>query len=175
MKAQTIKLNIMRFAIALVTSFVFAVACYDILLFFGIVPFASFYRMYAYHAAHPYQFIFIMCFVFAVLAAVFSGKFKVLPLGKQVLLTLLIVVLTIIISSPLGGILWHLHDMLSGHFPQKWLWKLIRYGFREGIQIGWLIVLMSVPYNILGTVISFFVMKTVSEFPWKSSEEDRRD
>jgi hypothetical protein len=167
MTRETVKPNILRFTIALGMSFVFAVASYDILLFFALTPFASFYRMYVYHLSHPYQFIFIMCFVFSVLAALFCEKFKKLTPWKQILLTLLIVVLTIIISSPLGGMLWHLHDMLAGYFPKKWLWKLIRYGFREGIQLGWVIILLSAPYNILGVVMSFFIMRTVSKFPRK--------
>jgi hypothetical protein len=78
---------------------------------------------------------------------------------------LLIIILTVTISSPLGGMLWHLHDMLAGHFPKKWLWRIIRYGYREGIQFGWFIIILSVPYNIVGTIASFFIMKTISEFP----------
>jgi len=66
--------------------------------------------------------------------------------------------------------LWHLHDMFAGHFPKMWLWKLIRYGFREGIQLGWLIILFSAPYNLIGIAISFFVMKTVADFPWKKEK-----
>ncbi|MCL1971513.1 MAG: hypothetical protein FWG57_00800 [Endomicrobia bacterium] len=169
---QSLKENLLKFITAFVASFIFAIACYDILLFFGIKPFADFYRMYAYHSAYYWQFIFIMCFVFSILAVLFSKKFKTLSLKKQILLTLLIIVLTIIISSPIGGMLWHLHDMLAGHFPKKWLWKLIRYGFREGVQMGWLIILFSAPYNLIGAVISFFVMKTVADFPWKKEKND---
>jgi hypothetical protein len=162
---EILKQNLVNFALALFASFVFAAACYDILLFFGILPFARLYKVYSYHWEHPYQFMFIPCFIFSILGTVFAGKFKKVPYGKQIGLTLLIVFLTILISSPLGGMLWHLHDMLAGFFPENWLWKLIRYGFREGIQMGWLIIALSVPYNIIGITAGFFILRTMSEFP----------
>ncbi|MCL2144047.1 MAG: hypothetical protein FWH43_00915 [Endomicrobia bacterium] len=175
MTNKILKENFIKFAVAMIISFVFAVACYDILLFFGITPFASFYKKYTYHHVHPYQFIFIMCFVFSVLAVLFSEKFKKLSLPKQILLTFLIIALTTIISSPLGGMLWHLHDMLAGHFPKKWLWKLIRYGFREGIQLGWIIILMSAPYNIIGAASGFFIIKTISNIPDEKTENENAE
>lgn len=159
-----VKLDIIRFLLALLASFVFAAACYDILLFFGFKPYAGLYKMYRYHWLHPYQFMFIPCFVFSALTALFSDKFKKVSVGKQVGLTFLIIFLTILISSPLGGMLWHLHDMLTGYFPKKWLWKIIRYGFREGLQMGWLIIVFSVPYNIIGIFTGFFIIRTVSDF-----------
>ncbi|MDR1196456.1 MAG: hypothetical protein LBL00_08280 [Endomicrobium sp.] len=167
---KKLKSKLFKFFIALISSFIFAVACYKILLFFGFKPFASLYKMYLYHWHHPLQFIAIPCFVFSALAAVFSDKFKKATIAKQTLIMFLIVFLTILISSPLGGMLWHLHDMIAGHFPKKWLWKIIRYGFREGIQLGWLIMLLSAPYNIIGLVTGFFIMKTISEHPENKEE-----
>ena len=86
MVKQSLKQNLLKFTAAFVASFVFAIACYDILLFFGIKPFANLYRMYAYHFAYYWQFIFIMCFVFSILAVLFSKKFKAVSLKKQILL-----------------------------------------------------------------------------------------
>jgi hypothetical protein len=54
--------------------------------------------------------------------------------------------------------------MRAGYFPQDWAFKIIRYGFREGIQIGWLVILYSFPYNAMGIIISFFLMKTTAQF-----------
>jgi hypothetical protein len=167
---EKLKSKLLQFFIALISSFIFAAACYKILSFFGFTPFAGLYKMYLYHWEYPLQFIAVPCFVFSVLAAVFSNKFKKAAFAKQTLIMLAIVLLTILISSPLGGMLWHLHDMLAGHFPSKWLWKMIRYGFREGIQLGWLIILLSVPYNIIGVIVGFFIMKTVSEFSENKKE-----
>lgn len=167
-----IKINLIKFITAFIASFIFAAACYDILLFFGITPFSVYYGRYSYHLAHPLQFIAIPCFIFSVLAVIFSNKFRKASVLKQILLTLLISFLTVLISSPLGGMLWHLHDMLVGYFPQNWLWKLIRYGFREGIQLGWLIIVLSVPYNIIGIFTGFFIIKTVSGILNKKEKDE---
>lgn len=162
MNKEAVILKSIKFAVTFITSFIFAAACYDILLFFGISPFSTFYGRYSYHLMHPLQFIAVPCFVFSVLAVIFSDIFEKSSILKQILLTLLLAFLTVLISSPLGGILWHFHDMLAGHFPQNWLWKLIRYGFREGIQLGWLIIILSIPYNFIGLFVSFFILKTIS-------------
>lgn len=172
---ETLTRTLIRFALTLFASFIFAAACYDILLFFGFKPFAGLYRMYCYHWLHPFQFMFIPCFVFSVLAVAFSGKFKKASIPKQIGFTVLIIFLTILISSPLGGMLWHLHDMLAGYFPKNWFLKLVKYGFREGMQLGWIIIICSVPYNIIGMLTSFFILRTISDFPQDKKDNVREE
>lgn len=168
---KAVKSNFIKFCMAFAASLIFAAACYDILLFFGISPFFKFYKSYCYHMIYPLQFMAIPCFVFSALAVLFLNKFNSISLSKQILLTLFIIALTVIISSMPGGMLWHFHDMRAGYFPSNWGWKIVRYGFREGMQIGWLIILLSVPYNIIGAFTAFFIMKTLSVFSKDGTEK----
>ena len=69
---------------------------------------------------------------------------------------------TPLLASPLGGMLWHLHDMLAGYFPDSWGQKLMD-GAGEGIMIGWLIILMSVPYNAICAVLGILGTRRVAQ------------
>lgn len=77
----------------------------------------------------------------------------------RIFLTILIIILTILISSPFGGMLWHFHDMKAGYFPENWISKMINEGFIWGLKMGWYIVLLSMPYNIFGSIFCFFLTK----------------
>ncbi len=88
-----------------------------------------------------------------------AGKFQNKKTRGRIYLTFLIIVLTILISSPFGGMLWHYHDMKAGYFPENWISKMISKGFIEGLQLGWFIILLSFPYNIFGSIICYFLTK----------------
>jgi len=49
--------------------------------------------------------------------------------------------------------------MKAGYFPRDWAGTMIACGFHDGLVMGWLIVLLSTPYNIIGTIICFFLTK----------------
>ncbi len=117
--------------------------------------FGTLYRMFLYHWEHPIQYISIICFSFGIIATIFTLKTKAQHQWKH---TLVIALLTIIISSPIGGILWHLHDMQAGFFPNFWIEKL-QGGISEGLLLGWLIILLSFPYNIIGIIASHYIIK----------------
>lgn len=148
-----------------VTSFILASIFYYILWI--IMPrhnvFASLFRMFSYHWEYPISFIAIPCFFYGILAIIFTKMFLRQTVFKQILLTLLIVTLTILISSPFGGMLWHYYDMKAGYFPLNWILKMIKNGFSQGFEVGWLIILLSVPYNILGIIACYFLTKKGSE------------
>jgi hypothetical protein len=72
----------------------------------------------------------------------------------------IIVLLTVALSAPLGGMLWHWHDMQAGYFPAHWQRILLAEGSRDGLVVGWLVVLLSVPYNVLGIIICYFLTRT---------------
>lgn len=112
----------------------------------------------------PLQYIAIPCFFYGFLATSFSNRFKNSKLKKQILLTVLIIALTILLSSPFNGILWHLHDIQARYFPNNWLEILITDGTSWGLSIGWFIILTSIPYNIFGSVIFFFLLKKVLNY-----------
>lgn len=97
-----------------------ASAGYLILDLFVKYPFASLYRMNMYHMAFPYQYILLTCIVYAFLATGFSSLFTRQTRLARIGITALIIILTVTISSPLGGMLWHFHDMQAGFWP-KWV------------------------------------------------------
>lgn len=121
--------------------------------------FGVFYRMFLYHYEYPIAYIAIPCFWYAVLASVFSNRFKKSTPNRQLLFTLIIVGLTILLSSPLGGMLWHYHDMSAGYFPENWIAKMISKGSLMGLEFGFIIVALSAPYNLFGLVISYYLMR----------------
>lgn len=112
--------------------------------------FGGLYRMFMYHAQHPFQYIAIFCAVFA------AGLASVLacwPRARQWpawALTSLVLLLTVLLGSALGGALWSLHDMQAGFFPPSHrLWQDVGWGVQSGVQVGWLVLLLSVPFNVL--------------------------
>lgn len=144
-----------------VSSFILAYSLYYVLLLImpGQRVFGSLYRMFLYHSAFPMQYIAIPCFFYGILATLIANKFQNKNTRGRVYLTFLIIVLTILISSPFGGMLWHYHDMKAGYFPKNWISKMINKGSIEGLQIGWLIILLSFPYNIFGSITCYFLTK----------------
>ncbi len=120
--------------------------------------FGALYRMFVYHWEHPLQYIGLMSVCYSLVATVMislPGD----PVGKHPRLAVpLIIGLSILIASPAGGVLWVIHDMQAGYFPEgSRFWDDIQWGAKEGIRCGWLIILTSMPYNILGLVVGYHV------------------
>lgn len=143
------------------SSFMLAIIVYYIL--WTITPnhyvFGAWYRMIVYHWEHPIAFITIPCFFYGIIAALLADKFSKLKTTKQILGTIGIIILTIILSSPFGGMLWHYYDMKAGYFPPNWIEKMIRLGFEWGLEGGWLVIGFSIPYNIIGSIACYFLTK----------------
>ena len=136
------------------TAFTIAVLGYYLLGLVSKRVFGSWYRMICYHYGHPIQYIAIPVFFYGIVATWFTQKFY--HSNRKPAFTFFIVLLTIVLSSPFGGMLWHFHDMQAGWFPKNWIDKLLG-GFTEGLGIGWLLILLSFPYNIIGVVIAYFL------------------
>ncbi len=143
------------------TSFSLATIMYYILWI--IMPsnyvFGMFMRMYLYHWEHPVFFIAIPCFFYGIIATLVANKFSKLNKTKQIILTIVIIIATIVVSSPFGGMLWHYYDMKAGHFPPNWVRKMAELGFEWGLQTGWLIVGLSIPYNIICSIGCYYLTK----------------
>ncbi len=143
------------------SSFILATVLYYIL--WTIMPnhyvFGALYRMFLYHWEHPIMFIIIPCFFYGIIATLLTDKFSKQKTTGQFFLTLLIILLTVIFSSPFGGMLWHFYDMKAGYFPTNWLSKMISQGFEWGLEIGWLVIGLSIPYNIIGSLTCYFLTK----------------
>jgi len=155
------RITINRLLFYWVSSFILAYSLYYVLWLVmpGHYVFGALYRMFIYHSAFPMQYIAIPCFFYGIVATIFANKFRDRKTRGRILLTGLIITLTILISSPFGGMLWHFHDMKSGYFPENWIAKMINRGSIEGLQIGWFIILLSRPYNIFGSIICYFLTK----------------
>lgn len=113
-----------------------------------------------YHEAHPFSYIAVICFVYAVLASSTTIWLKRRSHKRQPLLIGLVILTTIIGASIPGGILWTIHDMAAGHFLTGT--RLVNYlglGAWRGLQVGWLIILYSFPYNLLGLIVAYFLTK----------------
>ena len=148
-----------------IASFTLAVVCYYFLwtIMPGHYVFGSWFRMFLYHWEHPIQFIAIPCFFYGILATLLADKFSKQRVHRQLLLTLLIVTVTVLVSSPFGGMLWHYYDMKAGYFPSNYIRKMVSLGFEWGLEMGWLIIGLSIPYNLIGLITCFFVTKKGSE------------
>lgn len=146
-------------------SFVLATAVYFFL--WAIMPlnlvFGVLYRMHPYHWDHPLVFIAVPCFFFGIIATLLADRFSKQNEFGKILLTILTIALTVFLSSPLGGMLWHYYDMQAGFFPSNWMSKMVKAGFLQGLEIGWIIVGLSIPYNIIGAVCCYFLMKKGSK------------
>ena len=67
-------------------------------------------------------------------------------------------VTTIFAASIPGGVLWKIHDMQAGFFTKgARFWDDLLWGASAGLQVGWLIVLLSLPYNVIGLVVGYAV------------------
>lgn len=149
-----------------VISFSLAISLYYALRI--IVPnfyvFGLLFRMFVYHIEHPIAFIAIPCFFYGIVASAVTEYFIKLGYKRQILITIVIQFLTITISCPFGGMLWHYYDMKAGYFPSNWFIKMIQLGFENGLKFGWLVIIFSVPYNIIGSITCYFLTKKGSEF-----------
>jgi hypothetical protein len=144
-----------------ICSFIIAIAGYYLLWL--IMPnhfvFGVWFRMFLYHYEFPIQYIVIPSFFYGIIASIFSSRFNIQSIKKQLLTLFYIVSITMIISFPFGGMLWMYHDMQAGYFPTNWVEKMIRHGIASGLSTGWLIISLSLPYNLLGVVVAYFLTK----------------
>jgi hypothetical protein len=118
--------------------------------------FGALYRMFVYHWAHPLQYIGLVSLCYSVVATV-AILLPADPVGRWPRLAIpLIIVLSIVLASPAGGVLWVIHDMQAGYFPEgSRFWEAIQWGAVEGMTTGWLVILLSIPFNILGVFVGY--------------------
>lgn len=128
------------------------------LLTTGVFIFGALPRMFLYHWIYPNHYIALVCLIYALLAAAFAPR-----IARRPSLAIWIVLATPLLASPLGGMLWHLHDMLEGYFPNSWQQKLLLDGALEGAELGWLIVLLSFPYNVICALLGIRGTRRVAQ------------
>ncbi len=137
--------------------------------------FAGLFRMFMYHEEHPLQYIGIVAVVFGILGAIWWRNFGDAIGLKRWISILACVALTILIASVPGGILWAIHDMQAGFFPEgSRFWSDLRWGAKEGLLVGWLVILMSIPYNLIGLAAGTALLHKLPELvKWIESRTKR--
>jgi len=126
--------------------------------------FACMPHMFEYHEKHPMQYIGVVAICYAVVAAIWTAWMRRRRTGVwRILEVLAVILVALVLACPLGGMLWHFHDMLAGFFPSFWLRKLVG-GFVDGLMIGPLLILYSFPYNVMGLIVGYFVTTRLNSF-----------
>ena len=126
--------------------------------------FAGAPRMFVYHEQHPMQYIGIVAVSYALVAALWTVCMKRPRRGVSRMLEVLVVILVALaLACPLGGMLWHFHDMQAGFFPNFWLRKLLG-GFADGLMIGPRLIFYSFPYNLIGVIVGYFATNCLNSF-----------
>jgi len=159
-----------RIAIALlffwISSFICAAVGYGLLLSVASDSrvFGDLFRLLPYHHNHPLAYIAIPCFFYGISATITHQFFvrtstSKVPVIRQLLLTGIMIFTIVLLSMPFGGMLWYYHDMQAGRFPNHWLTIMTIQGAKSGIRFGWLVIAKSLPYNLIGIVICFFLTK----------------
>jgi hypothetical protein len=158
--------SIVNFSILSTAAFSSLAVGYGILAhgFHQVYPIATLYRMHNYHNAQPLQYVAIIAVVFGVCGALWIKYFGQSRGQRKWLTMTMVIILTVIGSSPIGGILWHIHDMQQGFIPTgaKFWYKLIE-GVTGGFLIGWIIVLLSLPLNAIGVVSGYSLLHWLSK------------
>ena len=127
--------------------------------------------MFEYQEKHPMQYIGVVAICYAAVAAVWTACMKRRRTGVlRILEVLAVILVALVLACPLGGMLWHFHDMLAGFFPDFWLRKLLG-GFAHGLMIGPLLVFYSFPYNLIGLIVGCFVTTCLNSFFYRLEDQ----
>jgi hypothetical protein len=126
-------------------------------------PFFALYRMYEYHNEHPFQYIAIVSVMFGIVGTCWIDRYHNTTGYLRWWTMTVAMLLTIVISSPFGGMLWHIHDMQHGFVPDNHLAKTLS-GIIEGLQCGWLIGLLSTPMNLVGFITGYLSLPYLAKF-----------
>lgn len=123
---------------------------------------------------HPMQYICVVAVCYAFVAALWTVWMKRQRRGVLWSLeALAVIIVALVLACPLGGMLWHFHDMLAGFFPDFWLRKLVG-GFVDGLMVGPRLVFYSFPYNLIGLIAGYFVTIGLNSF-FCGHFEDKRE
>ena len=118
--------------------------------------FGSLFRMYLYHEAHPFQYIALITTTYALIATACIHRWPHLAGWRRAFAIVGIIGATILVASAPGGALWKIHDMQAGHFTTgARFWRDLLWGASTGLELGWLILALSAPYNIIGLILGY--------------------
>lgn len=121
--------------------------------------FGGLFRMFMYHEEHPLQYVAVISVVFGVIGTFWLKLFGHTVGLKRWISILVAIALTVAVASAPGGMLWKIHDMQAGYFPQgARFWNDLLWGAKKGMKVGWLVVAASIPYNLVGLVFGALVL-----------------
>ncbi len=117
--------------------------------------FGALFRMFVYHEQHPAEYLAVVASSYALFAAAWGVRSRSFGWRRH-LGVLGVLMATLLLSSAVGGVLWHFHDMQAGHFP-PWERRLTAFaeGISSGIAVGWLLVLLSFPLNVISVAFAY--------------------
>ena len=118
--------------------------------------------MINYHQVYPYQYIALTCLFYALTVSLSVSWLNRLLGWRRVLAILAVMAFSLLAASGPGGLLWTFHDMQAGHVPSwGFFWINVRWGFMAGLETGWAIVAFSIPYNIIGLAVGYWLTSWV--------------
>lgn len=145
----------------------FGLACWALgsigyLLLVHIMPggavFGSWYRMFEYHYQHPYQYIGIVAVAYGLTAAAWARFLGQIAGVRRMVSIVGVMIAAILLASVPGGLLWGIHDVQAGFVPPL---PVLRHNLiwaaTTGLTFGWVIIALSIPYNILGCITGYAV------------------
>ena len=122
-------------------------------------------RMFLYHFQHPFQYIALFCACYTLLVAPVISRWPRLEGWARWAAMLGVLLLCLPLASVAGGVLWKIHDMQAGYFPEgARFWTDLQWGAFTGLQLGWWVLAMSVPFN--GLCLAGFAGMTAKAFEW---------
>jgi len=123
------------------------------------MPFGGLFRMYSYHEEHAFQYIGLVAVIFGAVGTVWHEWLGSWRGWRRWLSILAVMVVTILLASAPGGVLYAIHDMQAGYFPEGERFRdALWWGAEQGLMLGWLVILASIPYNVTGLVIGALVL-----------------
>lgn len=150
-----------KFFFYFLISFPIAVGLYYFMLLIGIDVFRGNWGRYA--RIYPVAYIFIPCFFYSVLVAMFH-KYVKKEVRSAVLWTFFLIILSSFFSVLAGGILCYIHDMMAGWFPENYLEVLFTKALRSAMLWGWGVLFIGTyPYNIFGIFVCYFLTSRAEE------------
>ena len=120
--------------------------------------FGRWYRMFLYHYQHPYQYILVVALSYGFIATVWTRFYGYLIAWKRAISIIMVMLFSLVIASVLGGVLWAIHDIQAGFLPPlDVLWGNLTWAATTGLTFGWVIIGLSIPYNILCGISGYFL------------------
>ena len=155
-----------RFIFFLLTSLLSALSGYFILdsLLPDHMVFGRYYRMPLYHFETYFGFIIICCLFYTLISTCALKYFCRTANNRRLVIFILILLITFALSSMVGGMYWHYLDMRAGFFPDSWVKKMVFHGVYDGLTYGWIIIALSLPYNILGIPVAYGLLVVACRF-----------